>query len=1102
MAPPQPGRRAPGRRGARRGRAAAGGAAPRPGARPRRPARARLRAARTRLRAARPPAASARACSASSPARAERARGLRFDAPVDAVVVPPSRLRRVLASEVDAGFGAEDFGRAQAVASASGSIPQAFDLRVALLDLQVGRRRRVLHAARRRRLVLVLDGPGADALAPGTDEVAVHELVHALQDAHSAAPRRAARARRPRRPRLRARRAARGRRRCAPPSATSAARRRAARAERPSAYAEGFDRPESGARRSARSRATCATPFLLQYPLGYGVVAALDEAGGPAPPSTRRSPTRPSRARRCSTRGGASSGASRRSSRSSRSRRRRSGCARGGRALGAQHLRRARAARLRARARRVGAAGRGRGRRLGRRPCARARVRGRARLRLAGAVRQRARRGRSSPRRGRAPAPGRASLDREAPARAALAAALAPRSTARRPRGARPRPSRASPPTWRPVRRCSARAARLRRASAMPGRSRRSPRPRSLRRLATATSGSSATDSRLWNAEGRWQGQADPPLTAIGARARRRRPPRRSPATASRCSWRATSPARATRPRIVGVRLGLAPRCRARRSASSTSARWSGLTARGDRAALARGAGALPRRRPRARAGRRREPPRAARARGARPSRGSRRARPAPLALVSHLGVLHALRPDAESRRAASSGFEASARRRAGRALARAAAARHPRGPALTGGRAWLSRGSASGCSSERRCGWRRRSLRGGLLASLVGLPLALGLLLAAASASARGRRRPAPRGRRRRRHAALRASGTSSPAGASRASRASPSRSPRSRRQRGSPSSASPSRGSSRREAREEPGARLRRRRRRDAPGSPGTGTGASAPPGARAGWPSGCARRPTRNRERGWLGRPGARAPAAPRLSRSPSLSRVALRGLGAVERARASRASTSRADPEVRDAFLAVRANRTAHAWLWRHPGGGRAALLVCIHGYTRRAARPRRARARAAAAPPRPRPRRRALRAARSTARARSRTRSGEGLPRRRPALDRTPPSARRSGTCAGSRAGSAPRGRRWSAPTAGASAATSTALFASLDARLACAVPHRPRGEPRQARLVRARAARAGARLAAGRRRAPRSSTRRGRPVRRCATDRGWRPRAA
>jgi hypothetical protein len=88
-------------------------------------------------------------------------------------------------------------------------------------------------------------------------------------------------------------------------------------------------------------------------------------------------------------------------------------------------------------------------------------------------------------------------------------------------------------------------------------------------------------------------------------------------------------------------------------------------------------------------------------------------------------------------------------------------------------------------------------------------------------------------------------------------------------------------------------------------------------------------------RNRERGLLTDPALAHPLPPGLEK-PELDRVALRGLGDVETLRFE-SEYEPIDPELRDAWLAVRPNRTAHAWLWRHAGGGRPALIA-IHGYS--------------------------------------------------------------------------------------------------------------------------------------------------------------------
>jgi hypothetical protein len=88
-------------------------------------------------------------------------------------------------------------------------------------------------------------------------------------------------------------------------------------------------------------------------------------------------------------------------------------------------------------------------------------------------------------------------------------------------------------------------------------------------------------------------------------------------------------------------------------------------------------------------------------------------------------------------------------------------------------------------------------------------------------------------------------------------------------------------------------------------------------------------------RHRESGVLDDPTRAHPVPPGLEK-PTLLRAALRGLGEVETLRFE-SEYEPADPELRDSYLAIRPNRTAHAWLWRHPAGGRPALIA-IHGYS--------------------------------------------------------------------------------------------------------------------------------------------------------------------
>ena len=211
---------------------------------------------------------------------------------------------------------------------------------------------------------------------------------------------------------------------------------------------------------------------------------------------------------------------------------------------------------------------------------------------------------------------------------------------------------------------------------------------------------------------------------------RRRRSPRRSQARASSSSWRVTLRAHARPPRSSARGSGLR-RCSIRRSASTTSGRGAASPTRrsrcaGPRSSLASAPAISRSRRAAARAGSRSAPACTP------PSRGSRRARRGTLALVSHLGVLRALEPGAH--------------------VVPGGLLRLARPPDLSagGGRwlrrvglgildtaqeeweAWLSRGSASGCCSGRRSGWRPR--RSG-----------------AGSSRARGRPPPRPRPRPRR---------------------------------------------------------------------------------------------------------------------------------------------------------------------------------------------------------------------------------------------------------------------------------------------------------------------------------------------------------------
>lgn len=153
-----------------------------------------------------------------------------------------------------------------------------------------------------------------------------------------------------------------------------------------------------------------------------------------------------------------------------------------------------------------------------------------------------------------------------------------------------------------------------------------------------------------WNAAGRWQGQADPPLSARGrAQAEALADRLFQRLGAGGISLLATSPlarARATA-EIVGARFGVAPR-RAPGLRELDAGRWSGLT----RAEVERRFG-LELARFRAGgldvcAGGASESRRALRARVVAALRELVAAGPGPLVVVGHLGALRSLRPDVE----------------------------------------------------------------------------------------------------------------------------------------------------------------------------------------------------------------------------------------------------------------------------------------------------------------------------------------------------------------------------------------------------------------------------------------------------------------------
>jgi hypothetical protein len=87
-------------------------------------------------------------------------------------------------------------------------------------------------------------------------------------------------------------------------------------------------------------------------------------------------------------------------------------------------------------------------------------------------------------------------------------------------------------------------------------------------------------------------------------------------------------------------------------------------------------------------------------------------------------------------------------------------------------------------------------------------------------------------------------------------------------------------------------------------------------------------------RHRDLGWTDAPDRAHPTPPSLEKV-ALTSVALSRLGRPERLRFA-SEYEPADPEVREAYLAASANRTAHVHLWRHASGARP-LLLCLHGY---------------------------------------------------------------------------------------------------------------------------------------------------------------------
>lgn len=210
--------------------------------------------------------------------RAERARSLHLPAPIEAEWTPAGEVRALLAREIDAVFGPDDFARAEALEGSLGLLPGATPLRDALLDLQ-SKVVAGFYTPLAGRLYIVSDGPGEESFPENLESVAVHELVHALQHATSplldvllgledhddlgfalgaliegdalwATLRDQAE-------------------RSGVPPPRSDVMVRDVRLDDPQA-------PGSGAPRLLRE------PFLLQYPLGYAIADALAAAGGTA----------------------------------------------------------------------------------------------------------------------------------------------------------------------------------------------------------------------------------------------------------------------------------------------------------------------------------------------------------------------------------------------------------------------------------------------------------------------------------------------------------------------------------------------------------------------------------------------------------------------------------------------------------------------------------------------------------------------------------------------------------------------------------------------------------------------------------------------------
>lgn len=87
-------------------------------------------------------------------------------------------------------------------------------------------------------------------------------------------------------------------------------------------------------------------------------------------------------------------------------------------------------------------------------------------------------------------------------------------------------------------------------------------------------------------------------------------------------------------------------------------------------------------------------------------------------------------------------------------------------------------------------------------------------------------------------------------------------------------------------------------------------------------------------RHLEQGWVREPHRAHPTPPALEK-PDVTRRRITGAGQLEHLRFE-SEYQPNDPEIRDDYLAHHRNRTAHAYLWRHPSGPRP-TLICLHGY---------------------------------------------------------------------------------------------------------------------------------------------------------------------